>query len=151
MLYNIHNPTAARRIIYDGSSAQRKIEIPAGEWKHNVAVEPHIAAGFTDGSTGDKSDLWLTPVNAAPTPPPVPTLSAPEPMPEPMPEPTQPPPEPEPAPPPPVTPQPGYKRYQAPLIDDPVERAIAAEQEEEAVKPKSKRKPVKKFKSKHHA
>jgi hypothetical protein len=141
MLYNIHNPTAARRIIYDGSPAQRKIEIGPGDTKHNVAVEPHIAAGFTDGSTGDKSDLWLTPVNAAPTPPPLPVQ-------EPVQEAAPPPPEPEPAP-QPFVPQSSYKRYQAPLIDDPVERAIAAEQEEEAVKPK--RKSVKKSKSKHHA
>jgi hypothetical protein len=130
MLYNIHNPTAARRIIYDGSSAQRKIEIPAGEWKHNVAVEPHIAAGFGDGRNGDKSDLWLIPVDAAPNPPPPPaevTIVLPEETPVSVVA-------------LPATPQPDYKRYQAPLIEDPIEKAIEAEAAEEKTKSKKKAK-----------
>jgi len=151
--FNIHNPTPARRIFYDGSPEQRKIEIPPGETRHDVAVEPHIAAGFGDGSNGDKSDLWFIPVGGPTSPPPPASEDEAEQagkeysgykLPEPQHGPEQ---MPEPEPPQPM--QPGYKRYQAPLLEDPIEKEIAAERAEEEVngasKPKRK-KPVHKKK-----
>ena len=137
MFYNIHNPTLARRIIYDGSPAQRKIEVAPGETKYNVAVEPHIAAGFSDGTSGDKSNLWLIPVGQ-PSPPP----SAPEPsstfyVAQDQAEVVK----------PPKVPQlpESYKRYQAPLVD-PIEESIKFEAEED-----KRKKPKRKTRAKKHA
>jgi hypothetical protein len=137
--FNIFNPTLARRIIYDGSPEQRRIEIPPGETRHNVAVEPHIAAGFGDGADGNKSDLWFIPVGGQTSPPPVVEDEAEQAGKEAYSGHTLP--ETEKTDERPVVPQPEYKRYQAPLTEDPFEKEFAEDRaKEEAPVPKPKHK-----------
>ena len=149
-LYNIHNPTMARRVIYDGSTAQTKISIDPGQTKYAVDIQPHIAAGFSDGRDGRKDDLWLMPIDPPP-PLPQPQQAAPIPQPvEPVVQPVQQAMPEEGLPSVPQMPA-GYKRYQAPLIEDPIEKAIADEAEDEAEdepqqKPEPKPKPKPKAK-----
>ena len=67
MRYDIHNPTKAGRVIYDGvDGQQRKITVLPGETKHGVELAEHIAAGFNFAPCTDKSDLVLTPLNEQP-------------------------------------------------------------------------------------
>ena len=138
-LYNIHNPTMARRVIYDGSPEQIRITINSGETRYAVDVQPHIAAGFSDGRDGRKDDLWLMPTNPPPPLPPQP-VAVPEPA-APV-EAAKPAPEGLPSAPPQMPSD--YKRYQAPLIEDPIEKAIADEAEEELAPPPRSRRPAKK-------
>ena len=139
-LYNIHNPTMARRVIYDGSVAQIKISVDPGQTKYAVDIQPHIAAGFSDGRDGRKDDLWLMPTNPPPPLPPPQQAAAPAPEPEPVQAPPPPPMPDEGLPPVPQMPA-GYKRYQAPVIEDPIEKAIADEADAEDVEAEVEREP----------
>lgn len=42
MSYDIHNPTKARRVIYDGSKDQKQVVIEPGDTKKAVPLADHI-------------------------------------------------------------------------------------------------------------
>ena len=159
MKYNIYNPTQARRIIYDGFEGQKRIDVGPLETKYGVAVADHVAAAYGNGLDGRKDDLWFTPETAPPAPAKQePVAAAPPAAPEPPAAPL--------GPPPTTMPQ-DYKRYMAPLVDEPspkdpeqdlIEAAILDEalddEKPEPEKPKAKPKkkpPKKKAKKKHDA
>jgi predicted ATP-grasp superfamily ATP-dependent carboligase len=61
---NLHNPTTARRVIYDGIEGSRKsITVDAGETVHNVTISRRIAEEMRDRNRAKKdSDLQIKPL-----------------------------------------------------------------------------------------
>jgi len=65
--YNIHNPTKAARVIYDGiddgNGRQKQYHIPAGESRGGIELADHIAEDLikrTKGEGKQEADLRLT-------------------------------------------------------------------------------------------
>lgn len=56
MSYDIHNPTTARRVIYDGSKDQKEVVIEPGTTKKAVPLADHIAKQLRTR----EADLQLT-------------------------------------------------------------------------------------------
>lgn len=64
---NLHNPTRARRIIYDGITdefgRQKSITVEVGETKKNVTISREIAEELRDRNRAKKdSDLRIMPL-----------------------------------------------------------------------------------------
>lgn len=59
--WDITNPTQARRIIFDGTPEQKKIEIMPGQTKLGVELTDDVAENFGDGSDRATDDIFMVP------------------------------------------------------------------------------------------